>query len=510
MTLTHRYYRVLIYFYLCCFSPILSATLFDDIGYTQLKTELLTALPTGNGVPVAIAEAFTGTGCHVVSNPSACLYRPDKSIKDYRDNSSDTAPPDGYDHSSGLGFSTGFSGHATGVADNFYGDPGSTSPGISEVHVFSADHWLYGAYLNTNTISTPQTSTIRVSNHSYEGNIDLTDTSQKAEAIEILGRIDWIVDKDEQIVVAASTRAPLIGTAYNVIAVGRTDGGGPPTAVDLGGSIYNSSQRTRPDIVAPESTTSSATPRVASAAAMLAGYAHDQAQGTAENINGKTIYHAERSEVIKAALMAGASKETANTDGRANISDYRSIGNETTNGLDQRYGAGQLNISNSYHILAAGEQEAGHVDATGFDYNDSFGGSNGSNSSASYLFNIGDEMSWFAASLVWNLTFETDTGSESTTFSDYTAKFYNLDLYLFSRATNTLIASSTSSIDNTENIWLMLAAGDYRLNVIATEAAFDHDYALAWQASPVPLPGSLWLLISALTGLGLIKSRKMG
>ena len=243
---------------------------------------------------------------------------------------------------------------------------------------------------------------------------------------------------------------------------------------------------------------------------MLAGYAHDQAQGTAENINGKTIYHAERSEVIKAALMAGASRETANTDGRANISDYRSIGNETTNGLDQRYGSGQLNISNSYHILAAGEQEAGNVDATGFDYNDSFGGSNGSNSSASYLFNIGDEMSWFAASLVWNLTFETDTGSDSTTFSDYTSKIYNLDLYLFSLATNTLIASSTSSIDNTENIWLMLAAGDYRLNVIATGAAFDHDYALAWQASPVPLPGSLWLLISALTGLGLIKSRKMG
>lgn len=508
MTQIDRYYRILIYFFLFSFSPILSATLFDDIAYSQLKTELVAALPTGSGVPVAIAEAFTGSGCHVVNNPSECLYRPDKSIKDYRDSNSDATPPDGYDHSSGLGFSTGFSGHASGVAGIFYGDPGSTSPGISEVHVFAADHWLYGGYLNTTTSSTPQTSTIRVSNHSYEGNITLTDTSQKAEAIEILGRIDWITDRDEQIVVAASTRAPLIGTAYNVIAVGRTDGGGPPAAVDLGGSVYNNNQRTRPDIVAPESTTSGATPRVASAAAMLAGYAHDQAQGTAANINSKSIYNAERAEVIKAVLMAGASRETINSDGRANISDYRSAGNETANGLDQRYGAGQLNIFNSYHILSAGEQNAGQVNNTGFDYNDSFGGQSGADSIASYLFNIADEMSWFAASLVWNLTFDTGTGQESSVFSDYMATFYNLDLNLYSLVTGTLIASSTSSIDNTENIWLKLAAGDYRLDVIATGSAFDHDYALAWQASPVPLPGTLWLLIGALSGLGLLKSRQ--
>ena len=65
------------------------------------------------------------------------------------------------------------------------------------------------------------------------------------------------------------------------------------------------------------------------------------------NRNGNTIYNAERSEVVKAALMAGAS--------RSAISGYTA---NTDNGLNNVYGAGQLNIYNSYHIIAAGEQNS--------------------------------------------------------------------------------------------------------------------------------------------------------
>ena len=77
--------------------------------------------------------------------------------------------------------------------------------------------------------------------------------------------------------------------------------------------------------------------------------------GSTSNRNGAVIYNAERSETIKAALMAGASRFTFNTSTTANVEDYRvAAANQTDNGLDWRYGAGQLNINNSYNILAAG------------------------------------------------------------------------------------------------------------------------------------------------------------
>ncbi len=500
--------------FLCLGAPA-SATLFDDIGFSDLQTQQGSTTPDGSGVPVAIAEAFTGTGCEVNTAPGNCLYRPDKAIKNYRDSASDPTPPAGYDHTSdhtpSYGFSTNYSAHATGTARLFYGNDHSTSPGISEVHVFAADHWLTGGYLNTRSTgpgSTPLTSSIRVSNHSYQGAINLNDANQKAQAREILSRIDWIVDKDEQIVATASTGAPLDGTAFNIIAVGRTDGGSSGNAVNLSSSPYDSNQRIRPDVVVPESSHSAATPRVASAAALLINYAHDQATGAGESINGKTIYNAERSEVIKAVIMAGARRETQNTDGRPDITDYRNGSHAADNGLDDRFGAGQLNIFNSYQILAAGEQEAGNVNTTGFDYDSAFGGAGGSNDTASYLFHLASDAK-FIASLVWNLAFETSSGNESDNFSDYSPVLYDLDLMLYNSA-NVLIASSMSRIDNTENLWLDLTAGDYRLEVSRApgEAAFNHDYALAWQTSAVPLPSSVWFLLTALTGLGIFGRRK--
>lgn len=72
--------------------------------------------------------------------------------------------------------------------------------------------------------------------------------------------------------------------------------------------------------------------------------------------------------------MAGADRATTNVTTRANSTDYRRAGHETTNGLDSRYGAGQLNIfNNSYRILAGGEQPSAQpggddIAPSGFDY----------------------------------------------------------------------------------------------------------------------------------------------
>lgn len=481
-----------------------NATLLDDVGYTDLLTRLGASTPDGSDVTVGIVEAHTnvsGTETCTQSTPENCLYRPDKSVQSYADSEGAAAVGEGFDHSFGLGLGTGFSGHATSVANQFYGS-GSSSSGITEVHVFSAAHWLTSGYLGIGT-SLPSTSSIRVSNHSYAGSVDTSDQVELDASVDALKRIEWIVDQDEQVTVVANTVGALNGTSYNAIAVGRTDGGSSLQSVDLGTSLYNSSQRARPDIVVPESTHSGATPRVASAAALLVETAHNAASGSAAIINGKTIYEAERAETIKAILMAGASRETQNTDGRPDITDYRSVGHTTQNGLDDRFGAGQLDIDQSHKILEAGQQEAGLVSTTGFDYVSHFGGENGSPESLSYQFSVADDLVEFAASLVWNVGFLYENEND---FSTYELQLFDLNLSLFDDATDTLIASSTSTIDNTENLWRSLAMGTYRLEVDHAEVGiFDQDFALAWRVTAVPVPPALLLFLSGLIGLGFFR-----
>jgi hypothetical protein len=105
---------------------------------------------------------------------------------------------------------------------------------------------------------------------------------------------------------------------------------------------------------------------VSAAAAMLvqlgngnSALSTDPVSLSTTNRQGNLIRNAERVEVIKAALMAGALRSTSGNVAAPDITDYRAtVGNQTSNGLDRRFGAGQLNIANSYHIIAAGEKTA--------------------------------------------------------------------------------------------------------------------------------------------------------
>ncbi len=159
---------------------------------------------------------------------------------------------------------------------------------------------------------------------------------------------------------------PLLGSAFNSIAVGVTSGNHPRGSFDLStaDAVY-AAGRTRPDVVAPIGSTSGAAPVVSSLAAVLVETGHTGgatlSHGSTTNRAGATIYNAERAETIKAAIMAGADRETHNLSTSAQINDYRASGYATANGLDSRYGAGQVNVSNSHQIIAAGEHEAGSV-----------------------------------------------------------------------------------------------------------------------------------------------------
>jgi hypothetical protein len=462
------------------------AAYFDDVDYVRLTSELGLMTPDGTGVAVGQAEADNN------SDPDIIAYAPDLGNIEF---SGKTIIEE-----SGI---TGFySGHATSVGKKFYGDNTSTAPGIGippgpAISSYWADDWLAAGFLRAGQNASPIIAPGRITNHSWVGAF-----VQDAANLEVLRRIDWLVATDESIQVAGFTSKPLLGSAFNVIAVTETKrqtiSGSGPVSGDPAYAVSHS----RPDLVAPEGSISSATPRISSAAALLIDTAHSDpllSNGSTTNRNGDVIYNAERSEVVKAALMAGADRVTSNTTGD-DITDYRvNVADQTANGLDRRFGAGQLNIYHSYHIVAAGEQDSdqddrgrgsGQIGVYGFDYDGAFGGQQGSNSEASYFFWVGPDLVELTAALVWNI--EIVPGPESR--FDQDAKLYDLDLSLYEvldpgdSGTWILISTSNSASENTENIWDVLLPGkNYALQITpgTGQTAFKWDYGLAWQIKVV-------------------------
>jgi hypothetical protein len=334
--------------------------------------------------------------------------------------------------------------------------------------------------------------------------------------------LDWVVNRDEYIQVVAmnngGTNYPIMGSSFNAIAVGLSSGNSAHGSYPLATTPttpYASGSRTRPDLVAPASASSYATPMVASAAALLVAEGHqggntlstDPSVKFTTNRNADTIYNAERSEVVKAALMAGASRTALN--------GYTV---NTLNGLNSTYGAGQLNIYNSYHIIAAGEQNSredllsggGEINSVGFDYDPYFGGASKSNKTGSYVFTALTTGS-LSASLVWNLAV---TGGSANNFST-TATLYNLGLYLYDMTSSSELAYAASLVDNTENIWYtsLLANHSYLLEVASLQTAdFLWDYALAWNITATtthaPVPPTVYLLGSGIVALVLLRRKK--
>lgn len=493
-------------------ASVQAATFQDDIGYTELQTLLGGSAPDGDGVRVTQVEATNGNDDWMVNTSNTAEFSGKVII--------DQSPP----------YSASSSGHATMVAKNFYGNSTSIASGITSVDVYNANTWFFNDYLNLQAAA-PLASSSRIANHSWVGGQFEDNFGDPLPDItsEVLRRVDWVVETDEFIQVVGtnngSTVKPLLASAYNVISVGRTDGNHAKGTFALD-SDYTAG-RVAPHVVAPAGSTSAATPIVSSVAAVLVETAHKGAwslsNGLTTNRNGDTIYNGERSEVIKALIMAGADRETNNTSTAANITDYRQdVANQTDNGLDTRYGAGQVNVLNSHSMLAAGEQDssqdggAATVDNLGFDYDMSFGGDNGSNSTASYQFDTLAADSVLSASLVWNIDIDGSVsgGGPFASFND-DATFYDLDLILIDQTLGT-VASSESTNENTENIWFSLTAGhDYVIQVVAGvgQAIFDWDYGLAWQIQgqqiqAVPVPAAAWLFGSALCGLIGLKQRK--
>jgi len=458
----------------------------DDIGFRQLESQLGAGMPTGAGVPVMHVE-----GDQFINGVWA--YMPDTGNAEFTGKTitDKSGGPSGV-----------YSGHATPVGILFYGNYNSTAPGITLIDAYSADTWLGADYLRTASGVGPQplVSPARVANHSWVYSTVTYDAN-------ILRRIDWVIDRDEFThVIALSNADPnqaLFSSAYNVISVGLTTGQHGRGSVAVGSDPIYTAGRVRPDVVAPDVSTSLTTPQVAALAALLVevgqgnpGLSTDPVSQSSTSRSGTAVRNAARSEVIKAALMAGASRITANTS-TSDITDYRgTVDNQSANGLDVRFGAGQINILNSHEIISGGEQNSiedfpagnGLSSANGFDYDPHFGGSNASNQTATYYLPVPATDGTLTAALVWNLRID---GGTAGAFNG-AATVYNLDLELFD-VTNASswvsVGYSRSIADNTENLWLPLVAGrQYALQVTpaAGGGSFDWDYALAWHTILAP------------------------
>jgi hypothetical protein len=389
-------------------------------------------------------------------------------------------------------------GHATGVARRFIGS-NSSSPGVSLIvgnappaeftDAIYAGNYL--AYLGGGTVE-PGRNLWDVSNHSYILVSTANNPFTAADATALAIRFDHSIQEGGGTVVVGSsngrsTNLPRgLVPAYNAISVGRSDGNhgagfstfyGPEGEVTLPAGV---SGRIKVDIVAPESVTSNATPRVSSAAALL------HQSGTA--LDADSV----ETETMKAILLAGATKE-----------EFASWDKTATRPLDDRFGAGELNIYNSYQIQAGGQQEgsttpgAAAVTSLGWDYEAAFD----PNNELHYQFTVGPNQddNELSAILSWNVQID-DLDPSNNFVPDVNLADFNL--VLRDDLTGLAIDVSQSEVDNVEHIFVQdLAEGTYTLEVSGDT---DQAFGLAWRLSAVPEPCSLTVL-ALIAGTALLR-----
>lgn len=423
----------------CLVSP-LPALWQDDVGFTRLKNELGLSTPTGAGVGIAQIEAPELSG-YYAPNPS------------YPQFSTVTISPKS-------GSPGGYSGHATTeVGIYIYGSTSSIAPGITQVDAWNANSWLFSGFLNTGIPgSAPALETRKIQNHSWVYSFGSPTDDQ------IIRRFDYMLDRDKVLAMVGvnndsntpggGTDHNLMSTSYHALRAGRSDG-----AHMYGLTAVDGTGRQRIDLVAPAISTSRATACISSAAALLYQTVNDTPAFAA----------ADDPRVTKAILMSGATKESA-----------MNWSNSSTAPLDAKYGAGQLNIYHSHHILTSGRQTpSASVDTArqGWDFN------NGSTTAKRYFFDVNDAFD-ISVTLAWHRVIApTDPPGPSIDWTDLTHSLTNLNLRLYQATGYTLgplVSESASTIEAHEHIWKTgLAPGRYALEVVSVSGTAD--YGLAWR-----------------------------
>ncbi len=424
----------------------------DDIGFNLLQSRLGAAMPTGIGVNVVQIETSVGVGLNYLPD-STDLQFADKSI-------------------SPLSGGAGISSHATTVGQYYFGTSTSVGPGIRLVNAYDSDNWCAEGFLNLNSGLPPAVESARVQNHSWicSYGLELVDD-------DVLRRMDLVVHRDGVLVAvgvnngAATPMPRLLCSGYNSLAVGLSNG-----QSSYGPTRLGPAGRVKPDLVAPLSATSWATPVVASCGALLVQTI--QAGGYLNSL--PPLQATSALPLLARALLMGGATKTPWLDWRRGFATPSVDG---TVPLDYRYGAGQLNIDNSHRILTTGKQAASassDVGKTGWDY-----GTAAPAVRRQYFFSIPTFSRADSVSILvtWNRLITVGAGVPIT----LTPSVANINLSLNQAVGFTAgepVDQSISTLDNVEHIFLRsLAPGRYVFEV-TTDAAWD--YAIAWDIHLVP------------------------
>jgi hypothetical protein len=440
------------------------ASTLDTIGVTLLQS--VTTNVNGSGIRVAQPEGSFDLGTNWEVNPSAAGQ-----------------PARLFTYISAGGSTTNFpnslsseSGHADAVAQNFYGMPGGVATNVAHVENYDAgyfyDNIIAAAFpANINDAVVNQSFIFCQSDFSHypvstEQGLDsqYDDYAAQYKTLFVSGAGNGGPTNQSRVFPAA--------TCYNGLGVAAYGG-----SSCTGPTLDNG--RCKPDITAPAGVTSFSTPQVAGAAAVLmqAGLRSDGGGDTNSAADIRTV---------KALLLNGAVKPADWT-------------NSNSSPLDARYGAGVLNVFNSYKQLAGGKH--GYIASTtvsaggahppngatgtvsvlsGWDFNTNTSSSipSAQDGVKHYFFNVnnsnGNARFSATATLVW-LRQQNQTSIN------------NLDLFLYNAATSNLVACSTSRVDNVEHLWLPhLAPGRYDLQVWMSASGINiannsEPYALAWE-----------------------------
>ena len=429
----------------------------EDIGFLELQVLLGAGTPDGSGVDVSLVEANTSTApdFHYLPNASD----PEFTSITITDQS---------------GLSTAPSGHATSVGRLLFGNTSSIAPGVTQVDGFDANDWL------NNTLfaggSDPAIEGNAIQNHSWIG----TTGSDATDEI-LLQRLDHQIDRDGFVALAglanggAGALPNLLSNSYNSLAVGITNGNH-----SAGTTSVNGPGRTKPDIVAPSTLTSHATAMTSSAATLLTEAAGGFGSG------------ADESETLRAAILAGATK-----------TEFPSWSHTESQPLDATFGAGELNVFNSYQILAGGDFDGSNdvppgsaVPVSGWDYEAGFADAGSSVRYYNFEVPTGFTADEISIILTWNARV-TDANPSPLTF-DPTTSLANMDLDFFDSTHSFLeteLAASRSTIDNVEHLHLTgLNEGTYTMRFVSNT---DQAFALAWRMETVesaPEPAAALLL----------------
>lgn len=444
-------------------SPALAQQWKTDIDWTKLFSEVGGLLENGAGLAVAMAEAPINANFD---------FMPDSTWVEFI----------GKSITNGSNGNNTPSGHATVMAQTFFGNSVSIAPGVTNITVYEANDWVNNR-LGFASGADPVAQPFRVHNNSWIGT-GLT----SAQTTNISRRVDFVATQNQMTIVggtnngAANPLPDILAHSYNAIIVGMTNG-----AHAAGSTTTYGNPRIRPDIVAPIGSTSEATAIVSSAATLL----HHKAGGGL----------AGRIDTMRAVILAGATKQEFPTWDRT-----------TTRPMDERYGAGELNVYNSYRIIEGGQfagsvsEPGSSVGLRGWDYRPSI--TAGSQQYYDFTVANGFQLNELSIALTWNMQI-TDTNASPLVFapSELLGNL-NLDFYDSTGVfLGNLLDSSLATGGNVEHLYFSsLAAGRYTLRVTSDTT---RDYAIAWRSSlaAIPEPGS-GLVLGSLALLICVRRRR--